>query len=52
MLERHIKRSHPKTFQQALREGEKKTPAPSKVTMESFVHPCPSFDECLVNYVV
>jgi len=37
MLERHIKRSHPKTFQQALRKGEKKTPAPSQVTMESFV---------------
>jgi hypothetical protein len=52
MLERHIKRSHPKTFQQALRKGEKKTPAPSQVTMESFVNPCPSFDECLVNYVV
>jgi hypothetical protein len=43
---------HFKTFQQALRKGKKKTPAPSQVTMESFVHPCPSFDECLVNYVI
>jgi hypothetical protein len=38
MLERHIKRSHPKMFQQALRKGEKKTPAPWKVLFTLVLH--------------
>ena len=54
MLERHIKRKHPGFFKEALKSGVKKVPKLdiSQVSMEGFVVPCPTFEQCLLSWAV
>jgi hypothetical protein len=54
MLERHVKRKLSELFKQALRTGTQKVPKieVSQVSMEGFVVPCPTFEQCLLNWAV
>ena len=56
MLERHVKRKHSELFKQALRTGAKKVPkidvSQSQLSMEGFVAPCPTFEQCLLSWAV
>jgi hypothetical protein len=59
MLERHIKRKHPKNFVDALKSGAKKmscevksTSSHSRCSMEEYVASCPAFADCLLNWAI
>jgi len=57
LLERHIQRKHPDLFKDALRSGAKKSAkqkaaASDQTSMDHFVVACPTYEECLLNYVV
>jgi hypothetical protein len=56
MLERHVKRKHSNLFKQALRTGAKKVPkidvSQSQLSMEGFIAPCPTFEQCLLKWAV
>jgi hypothetical protein len=56
MLERHTKRYNLRIFKEAFRLGEKKLPAmedsSSQITMDGFVQPCPTLQQCIVDWAV
>jgi hypothetical protein len=59
MLERHIKRKHPKNFVDALKSGAKKlswevksTNSHSQCSMEGYVASCPTLADCLLNRAI
>ena len=56
MLEHHVKRKHPDLFKDALRSGAKKAPkvkaGKDQTSMDQFVAACPTFEECLLNWVI
>jgi hypothetical protein len=59
MLERHIKRKHPKNFVDALTLGAQKSYCKFKLSncqaqcsLESYVVSCPAFADCLMNWAI
>jgi hypothetical protein len=57
MLERHVKRKHPKGFLEAIKSGMKKSsievkPVHSQRNMEDYVISFPTFAQCLVDWVI
>ncbi len=58
MLERHVKRKHPKDIVEAIKSGMNKKSSfeikhvHSQHNMEDYVISCPTFAECLANWVI